>query len=665
MPPQVCVVSRFRIRIVPSSCLTRHSVWVFLFLLAVVSLGCSGSIYAQNQLPYMTSGPDSVFAQVDFSQIHADTVMWDQSSIDTGSVSALDMAAPENALEQFSHGARLLKAQNFKDAIRYLQKAVTIYPKFVSAHIGLGLAYLDQQDRRAKQEFETAASLDDRFACPFINLGVLALAANDFPVAEANLEKAASLSPGDPKILTALAFAENGAHKYREALQTVQRVHLRQHQGMANIHYIGASAAIALQQFDTARRELSSFLSEDPANPLAPIARQKLDDLETHNGPSPNPAHALNIQLETDVPSSHVVTFPNSEKLKAQLRTVADEPESDACDNCSPAIEVVYDIPGNAWPSPDENAPTFATWNNVFTIHQTVDETALFFAVSQHGHMINDLSLSDIQVRDDNKPPDRVVQFIPQSRLPLRLALLVDASDSVRNRAQFEKDAAKRFLHKVLTGGSDLAFVAGFSNEVEVTQDFTRNVALLDSGIQKLRSGGNGTSVFDAVFYACWKLAAYPDEGRVAKVLVILTDGEDNSSRRSLKQAIDEAESAGVTIYTLSTSELPEAHTDAIKILKVLAERSGGESIVPGDLPALDHYLNALPNVIRSRYLIAYKAADFQADGKYRSVQVRAEKGGQRLKVHVRKGYYTRLSETSEATISSQRINFGAVGSVH
>ncbi len=632
-----------------------------LFWLAVLVIGLLSlpkALYGQahqDPLPYMSGGPNSAFAHVDFSQIYVDGEIWDQGSIASGSISALDMAAPDNAMQQFSHGTACLKDQNFKEAIKFLQKAVEIYPKFVSAHIELALAYRDQQDPRAKQEFETAASLDDRFPVPFANLGVMALEANDFPAAEANLAQAASLSPGNARILTALAFAQNADHKYQEALQTVERVHARDHHGIANIHYIGAAAAISLNDSVAARRELQQLLSEDPSDPLAPIARNRLEELS--HPAAPQAIRSLSIQAddtssfpaETAIPKTRVLTFPNSEHLAAQLTAVSEDPDSDSCDTCNtPVAETRPPAPLHSQPAISHSP--FQTWGNLFTFHQNVDETALFFSVSEHGHAVNDLSLSDIQIRDDNKPPDRVLQFIPQARLPLRLGLLIDSSDSVKRRVSFEKQAAQKFLQKVLTSDSDLAFVAGFNTEVTVTQDFTRNQAALNRGIELLSNGGNGTSVFDAAYYACWKLAAYPDSGRVAKVLVILTDGEDNSSHRSLRQAIEEAETAGVTVYTLSTSEEPDLHTDANRILKVLAERTGGEALVPVSLHALDRNLNALPDVIRSRYLVAYKAADFEPDGKYRTIQVKAEKAGKRLRVHVRRGYFAPLPE--ETTLS-------------
>jgi Ca-activated chloride channel family protein len=252
------------------------------------------------------------------------------------------------------------------------------------------------------------------------------------------------------------------------------------------------------------------------------------------------------------------------------------------------------------------------------------------------------LQASDIQIRDDNKPPVKVVQFAPQSKLPLRLGLLIDTSGSVHDRFSFEKHAATEFVRKMLSGKSDLAFVTGFSEVAVVTQDFTADPAELGKGIDKLANKG-GTALFDAVSSACWKLAAYPDGERVARVLVILTDGEDNSSHGTLKQSIQAAEKTGVTIYTVSTREDSGDKTDADRVLEALAERSGGEAMFPGDILTLGRSFDKLRDLIRSRYFIAYKPADFQPNGKYRTISIVAEKDGKRLQVRARQGYHTRL----------------------
>jgi Ca-activated chloride channel homolog len=596
-------------------------------------------------------------AQVDFAQIYLETEnrrlknieelkAHDRELVESGAVSALDLEAPNNAVEEFNRARTLLKAQNSKEAIRHLQKAVTEYPKFVSAHLGLGLAYIDQEDpARARSEFEEAAKLDEKYPASFLHLGRLALSQNDFMTAESALEKAAALHPKDVDILSVLAYAQNGTHEYKHALETAQRVHALDHKGMANVHYVAASAAMSLKDFETMERELSFFLSEDPTNAFAPVARQNLVAVE-HN----KAVRASGLGNSTTAPTVSVShpqqTFPNTDRLKAQLTTLGDEFDSSTCNDCGALAEAdAPKIGGNNDSASDVPRSPSARASGVWTIRKSVDDVALFFSVSSHGHMVNDLEVSNIQIRDDNKLPERVVQFAPQSKLPLRLALLVDTSGSVHDRFSFEKGAATKFVQKVLSNPADLGFIAGFASEPAVTQDFSSDPVELGKGIDKLSNGG-GTALFDAVSFACRKLGAYPDDERVARVLVILSDGEDNSSHSSLKQSIQVAERTGVTIYTVSTKEGLGDKTDADKVLEALAERTGGEAMFPGDLHTLGSSLDKLRELIRSRYFIAYKPANFQPNGSYRTITVIAEKNGKRLQVRARKGYHAR-QETS------------------
>ena len=227
----------------------------------------------------------------------------------------------------------------------------------------------------------------------------------------------------------------------------------------------------------------------------------------------------------------------------------------------------------------------------------------------------------------------------------MRLGLLIDTSGSVQLRFSFEKRAAAKFLQEMLNNGSDLGFVAGFADAPTVTQDFTGDQEKLAGGVNQL-TGGGGTALFDAMSYACWKLAAYPERERVAKVLVVVTDGEDNSSHTSLRQVIRDEEATGVTVYTISTKESGDK-TEADKVLQTLAERSGGEALFPGDMGTLGKSFDKLRDQIRSRYLIAYKPADFEPNGKYRTIAIVAEKNGKRLQVHARKGYHARLEAST------------------
>ena len=590
-------------------------------------------------------GPmDSQFAAFDFAQI----LLQQQNAsnknaehkkqlVDSGALSTLDLSASSKAVNEFNQAATLIGSQHAEEAIPHLQKAIAAYPSFVTAHIGLGLAYLDLEDTvHAQSEFETAVKLDANFAGSFLNLGRLELSQDNFAAAQANLQKAAVLRPGDPAVLTMLAYAQNGNHEYREAIQTAGRVHGLPHKGMGNAHYVAAVAAANLNEAEIAQREFALFLQEDPANPLAPTARYNLDILSRNQLAAEQAARNSGTKPTVAFASSTRQSLANSDRLKAELAGAGDSAGS----GTSEAGGTSETTSGVAPMLPSVESASRSSAQ--FTIHKAVDEVAVFFGVTSGGRNITDLEASEIKVRDDDKPPERVLQFTPQSKLPLRLGLLIDTSGSVQPRFSFEKHAAAKFLQQMLNSGTDLGFVAGFSETPAVTQDFTGDHEKLAGGINQLNNNG-GTALFDAVSFGCWKLAAYPERERVAKVLIVVTDGEDNSSHVSLRHAIRDMEATGVTVYTISTKEGGGLKTEADKILQTLAERSGGEALFPGDMVTLGKSFDKLRDQIRSRYLIAYKPADFEPDGKYRTISITAEKGGKQLKVHARKGYHARL----------------------
>src|SRR5205823_9252470 len=176
----------------------------------------------------------------------------------------------------------------------------------------------------------------------FLNLGHLALSEQDFVGAESHLKKAAALRPRDANTLMLLAYAENGAHEYHHAVDTAARVHALPHKGMANVHYIAASAAIALKDFAVVQRELETFVREDPSNPMVPAARQNLEILvrnksgavEPTAAVGPRPANAILGPRETE-------TFPNSERLRTQLAALGDDANGDLCSDCATTAEAI------------------------------------------------------------------------------------------------------------------------------------------------------------------------------------------------------------------------------------------------------------------------------------------------------------------------------------
>jgi len=265
----------------------------------------------------------------------------------------------------------------------------------------------------------------------------------------------------------------------------------------------------------------------------------------------------------------------------------------------------------------------------------------MYFTATDHGKSVTGLSLSDIQIRDDNQPPEAILGFHNVTQLPLRIGLVIDLSNSVIDRFSFEQGAASKFL-EVVTDRNDLAFVIGFNCSVLLVQDFTSDQTLTTRAITELAPGG-GTALWDAVAFAADKLASHPETQPVARVLVVISDGDDNSSSVPLQQAIWTAQRGEVAIYTVSTSEGRSEGSSASvgnHALKTLSEQTGGAAFTPGSLSGLTRSLADLQQVLRGRYLIYYKPASSQPDGRFHAVDIKAEKDGRKLKISARKGYY-------------------------
>lgn len=294
--------------------------------------------------------------------------------------------------------------------------------------------------------------------------------------------------------------------------------------------------------------------------------------------------------------------------------------------------------------------------NDAWVIRKQVNEVNVFFTASAKGKAIADLTKEDIIIRDDDQAPAAILDFHSQYDLPLRLGLLVDTSESIHPRMRFEHEAAKAFLREVIQGEGDLGFVMGFANTVTVSQDLTGAATKLSSGVAALRIEG-GTALFDAIAAACAKLLNRAEDQAVAKILVVLSDGDDNSSRITLDEAIDTAQQAGVAIYTINTNPRPrdaqefDWYSKGKANLKALAERTGGRALRPECVGDVRKAFTKVQQELRCRYALSYRPANFVPDGHYRRILIVAQKPGRKIKVHARQGYFAKLPSPALAWI--------------
>jgi len=288
----------------------------------------------------------------------------------------------------------------------------------------------------------------------------------------------------------------------------------------------------------------------------------------------------------------------------------------------------------------------------------------LFTVLNRRNKLVPDLQKEDFQIFDE-KSPQEIRYFSKQTDLPLRIGMLLDTSNSIRDRIKFEQDASVNFLFSVLRRGRDEAFVMTFDDQPEVIQPFTSEPGLLRDQIVQTRAGG-GTAIYDAIYDACEKQLSHPPRPPgdqpdvVRRVMILISDGDDNLSQHTRAEAIEMAQRTSVVIYTISTStqwiQLSQTNPDKLanrkthltegdKILQDLADETGGRAFYPYHVDDLDQSFQDIGDELRNQYSIAYIPTNYVLDGRYHRIRIEVpdHKGYQ---VRARRGYFARAGNT-------------------
>jgi VWFA-related protein len=302
----------------------------------------------------------------------------------------------------------------------------------------------------------------------------------------------------------------------------------------------------------------------------------------------------------------------------------------------TPAPAAATTAPPQQQAQPD---PPPADDQAVTTIKTQTNEVNVVFTVTdKHGRRITDMKQGDFRVVDDNKPPEFVRSFHAETNLPLQVGLLIDASNSVRDRFKFEQESAIEFLNQTVHPHKDQAFVVGFDVTPEVTQDFTDDTEKLAHGVHELHPGG-GTALFDALYFACRdKLLKAPKGETVRRAIILLSDGDDNQSHVTREEAIEMAQRAEAVVYTISTN-VSGTKGPGDKVLDRIADATGGRPFHPFQIRDVANAFAEIQDELRSQYAVAYKPADLKADGHYRTIEI-VPNDAKNFRVRARRGWY-------------------------
>ncbi|HXS98977.1 MAG TPA: VWA domain-containing protein [Candidatus Limnocylindrales bacterium] len=290
------------------------------------------------------------------------------------------------------------------------------------------------------------------------------------------------------------------------------------------------------------------------------------------------------------------------------------------------------------------------------SISVNVDVVNILASVrDKKGALIPNLEKKDFTVLEDGKPQE-IKYFTRETDLPLTIGLLVDVSRSQENLIGIEQNAASQFLNQVL-GKKDEAFLISFGEESELLQDYTNSPRLLEQGLRQLRVssgvGGigpgpvptigqpRGTVLYDAVYLAATEKLR-PEVGR--KVIVVITDGVDEGSKLTRKQAIEGAQKADAVVYSIDYSDarfygpFGGFGGGGESALHDMSDETGGHVYKVDRKHTLDQIFKELQEEMRSQYAIGYTPTNDMKDGSYRKIDIKL--ANKDYKAQARKGYY-------------------------
>lgn len=290
--------------------------------------------------------------------------------------------------------------------------------------------------------------------------------------------------------------------------------------------------------------------------------------------------------------------------------------------------------------SPNQSQAQVQNQQQLPKIHVRVNlVNVLFTVVDKKNRLVTNLTKKDFRVYEDGKR-QKILFFSRETNLPLRIGILIDTSNSIRMRLHFEQEAAIDFLYDALRPEKDKAFVVGFDTEPVMAVNYTNDLSKLAQGIRSLQAGG-GTGLYDAIYYACKNKMVYipAPHPYLRRVLIVVSDGQDNFSQHSRQEALAMAQKAQATIYAISTN-WTGIRTRGDRVLKYLAKETGGRAFFPMQARDLSAEFKRIARELRSQYSLGYDSTAH--DGAFHKITIKTNRKG--LHVQAKAGYFAPTS---------------------
>ena len=339
---------------------------------------------------------------------------------------------------------------------------------------------------------------------------------------------------------------------------------------------------------------------------------------------------AQNSNVPAPMPQNRQPAAPQQ-----QQQPPAQQPQQPA----EPPVQDAPNQPGNTVQVPVQNgqqgqAPS-SEQNGVYVFKIESQEVHLNATVVDDKHrLVNGLAKNDFQVFE-NGQPQQITSFRRED-VPVAVGIIIDNSGSMRDKRPAVNQAAINFVRA--SNKDDQVFIVNFNDEYYLDQDFTDQVPQLKEALERIESRG-GTALYDAVVASAEHLKK--NARLEKKVLLVVTDGEDNASRESLETAIRRLQAEnGPTVYTIGILG-EEKQRRARRALTSMAEQTGGIAFFPKDISEVDSITQEVAHDIRNQYIISYKPSTPRSNGGYRNIKVEAHAPGYKhLLVRTRSGYY-------------------------